>query len=289
MEPEPDERGDGMRWFGATKVRRVAAGVLLGALAVGAFSLTRRPAEAKPLVLREDNSRVALDEGRVEAALRDARARLGRDLTPEERAAVRAALVDDEVLAREAIRRGVGFDDPLVRERLSLAMRRTLLAELPPSAESSEEDIAREMNATPPREGEGRVRLEVHFFGQTRSAPAAAMRSAERFAGGGSAEGASDRAPIPDGAWWTEDELSRAAGIAVARAAMTTAIGSRSSPVTSAWGIWVVVPLERRASDPAERHAIAARALRERNDQEALQSRIASIRAGYRVATENHP
>ena len=56
----------------------------------------------------------------------------------------------------------------------------------------------------------------------------------------------SERAPIPAEATWTEPTLAGAAGADVARAAMVTPLHRPSEPVTSAWGYWVVMPLERR-------------------------------------------
>ena len=65
-----------------------------------------------------------------EAALRGLETRqvelLGRELTDEERQDLREGFIDDEVLLREALRRGLQFSDGRVRQRLTRIMRGAL-------------------------------------------------------------------------------------------------------------------------------------------------------------------
>ena len=254
-------------------LRRALGHRLLHFVALGGLLFVLAPPE-------RDDRAITIEADRVEAKLRSIRARLGRPISAEEQHAAVRELVDEEVLAREALRLGVGVADPIVRARLADQMRETLASTLPP-VDVGEDEIARE-SARRAREASPRVRLEVHFFRKERpDAQSAAERFRERRDG-------DDRAPIPDGAWWTEDMLARVAGAGVARAAMTTPIGEPSAPTTSSWGIWVVVPLERRPASPEELRGEAIDLLSKQRRARSIEQLVERSRRDYRVDVRPH-
>jgi hypothetical protein len=116
----------------------------------------------------------------------------------------------------------------------------------PASPTFSEDEIAAEARRIEEAmRGHERVMLEAHLYGR---------------------DGKSLTSPIPDRIWWTEDALANAAGADVARAAMTTAIGTDSQPVAAAWGTWIVKPLARRPRfEPSELRGEAILSLRRTN------------------------
>ena len=56
---------------------------------------------------------------------------LGRELTAEEREEVRESYVEEEVLLREAVRRGLQWSDPRVRQRLTRIVRGAMTENVP--------------------------------------------------------------------------------------------------------------------------------------------------------------
>jgi len=246
----------------------VAAGALLAALA---------PRE-------RDDRTVVIDAPRVDDALTAERARHGRVPTTEEKTEAVQTLVDEEVLAREAVRTGIGTSDPVVRARLAEQMRVSLARALPPPRVAANEiDLAtaREIERAPER-----VRLAVWFVAKDR---ADAAREAEaivrrvRAEGAAGARGRGEHPPIPDGALWTEEALARVAGAGVARAAMTAAIGEPTDALPSAWGFYVLVPLERRRAEPAEVRADALAAIVRARQAKELELSIRRVRRDYGV------
>lgn len=218
-------------------------------------------------VPRERDGRVVrIDAARVERALRDEQSRLGRPLSTAEKQSLMQSLVDDELLYREGRRLGLDENDPVVRGRVAESMRRSL-AEAVPASAIDETELRREAEAIAAR-SPLRVRLALWFVSSDR--PDAA-RVAERVAhdvkdaGGERPEPKSpDRPPIPEDATYTEEALARAAGAGVARAAFASPLGTVSDPVASAWGFYVIRPIERRPMDPAEARAQALASLRAR-------------------------
>ncbi|MBX3211584.1 MAG: hypothetical protein KF850_06085 [Labilithrix sp.] len=254
----------------ARALRQLGRSRLVHFVVLGAVLFAVAPAEQEPRELTIDASRVAL-------ALRSEEARTGRALERAEKEAAIAALVDEEILTREALRLGVGAGDPIVRARLSEAMRDALVRTLPEIDIADEEvaaEIARRLERAPER-----VRLGVRSF---RRAPAVATGDAVRATPRAQGD-EGDRPPIPDGAWWTEDALARAVGRAVADAAMRTEIGRPSEPTVSAWGTWIVVPLERRLPAAREVRAEAYAALRARKQADALARLIERRRREYQI------
>ncbi len=234
---------------------------------------------------------IQIDSRRLEESLRAEEIRLGRVLSPAEAERIRRETIDDEVLAREALRAGV-LDrelDPVVRGRLAERMRAVLASTLPPpQLDEREIDVAtsRAIEGAPER-----VRLALWFV--SREHPDAGSRAEEivraiREHGYRSpqAKRHGDHLPVPDGAIWTEEALARALGGNVARAAMTTNIDAASLPLPSAWGFYVLVPLERRRAEPAEVRAEAIATLTREKQSAALDVLIERARRSYTITDE---
>ncbi len=268
--PHENALDRGVRSSASRVFRWIARHRLVHFVALGTLLFVLAPRE-------RDGREITITEDRVDARFRIARARVPHPLTASERQVAIEELVEEEVLAREALRLGIGVDDPIARARLADRMRETLASTLPPVDVSDDEiaaESARRAAALPHR-----VRLGVHFFRKER---ADATHAAERFAANAPGVEA-DRAPIPDGVWWTEEALARVAGANVANAAMTTEIGRRSAPATSAWGVWVVVPLERRAPSPVELRAEAREEVVRQRQAASLAKLVERARRDYRV------
>ncbi len=217
------------------------------------------------------------------------------------------ARIDDEVLAREAVRIGLGTDEPVVRARLAERMRSALAQSLPPPRiEEAELDraLAEEIGRAPER-----MRLAVWFVSRERSGAATiaetlarevreAKRSEPSLLSGargaepperevradrGAGRGHGDRPPIPDDTTWTEASLASVVGPHAAEAAAKTPVGAVSDPVASAWGFWIFAPLERRPALASEVRAdAAARLARERSAADIAKA-VRRLRSSYDI------
>lgn len=222
---------------------------------------------------REREGQIVIDAPRVDRAFRAEQARLGRVLTAEEKQRVLTALVDEELLYREGRRLRLDEKDPVVRARVAETMRRSL-ADAVTKVDPAELDRrARELASQAPL----RTRLDVWFVAKDH--PDAA-RVAE------AAKGPVDRVPLDEGVFYTEEVLARLAGADVARAAFSTALGERSAPVASAWGFWLVKPVERRPMDVAEARAAALDELRARGAASEVARAAARSAQSYDVKVE---
>ena len=83
------------------------------------------------LVLPGSRERVVIDARTVQTVLERRADRLGRELSSEEREAAMQAYVDEELLVREAYRRGLHLTNGSVRRRLLGKMRLGMNAEVP--------------------------------------------------------------------------------------------------------------------------------------------------------------
>lgn len=236
-----------------------------------------------PLGARE----VVVDSGVVANALRNEQARIARPLTTDEKQRVMADLVADEVLLREGLRLGIGVDDPIVRGRIADRMRGHLEASSPAlvTADEARSEAALEAARMPMR-----VRLAVAFVSKDRpdaTSDADMMaRSLARSPDTGPPYGG-DRAPIEALATWSEDELARLAGASVARAALETPVGAWSAPIATAWGFYLVRPVERRAATPDEALATATASVRRRKQAAAMERTVARLASDYVVTVQS--
>lgn len=261
---------------GWSAVRRIAANRAVQFLVGGALIAALAPKE-------RDTQTVVVSESEVATSIKQETALRGRALTQAEKDAAVSGLVDDVVLAREATRLGLGADDPVTRTLLAQRMRVSLEKAMPtPKIDRAEVDaeIVRQLAQTPQR-----VRLGVWFVSKERPN---AGREAEAIVHDIGALGIAhvrdrDKPPLPSGALWTETELARAGGALVARAAMETEIGKPAGPLASAWGFFVIVPLERRQASSAEVSAAAVAAIIDRKRADDVAKAVSGLRQEYRV------
>ena len=250
--------------------------------AVGALVWAFAPA-------RHREREVVVDSSVVADALRSEQARVARPLTLEEKQRVVGELVEAEVLLREGLRLGIGADDPVVRGRIADRMRGHLEAAAPATVTPDEarEEAARRVARMPVR-----VRLSIAFISKERPNAASDADALARLLATSPETPApygGDRAPIEANEWWREEDLTRAAGASVARAALDTRIGSWSAPIASAWGFYVIRPVERRAPTAAEATDSAAAEVRRRKSAEAVARAVARVTSDYDVTVRSPP
>ena len=195
----------------------------------------------------------------IEHAWRTEQVRLGRILTPAEKQRVVDDLVADEVLYREGRRLGIDGSDPIVRARVAESMR-SALANAVPAVDPAEIDREAAILAS---SAPLRVRLDLWFVARDRPE---ASRVADALAAsiGTGHPRSPDQPPLPDDVFYPEESLARAAGSGVAKAAFETPIGAVSAPIASAWGIWIVRPVERRPLPANEVRGAAEQVVRQR-------------------------
>lgn len=231
----------------------IAKNRLVQFFAVGAVLALLAPKEP-------DGRVIMLGPPRIEEGLQGERLRRGRELTLAEKNAVVSDLVDEEVLAREAVRLGIGTEDPIVRSRLAERMNASYAKALPlPRLDEAEVDaaVSREIERSPER-----VRLAVWFVAKERTdATATAEKLVKAIASEGieATRGRGDKTPLPDNTLWTETTLARIVSMPTAHRAFEAEIGKPTEPLTSSWGYFVFVPLERRhaTADEVRADAIA--------------------------------
>lgn len=214
----------------------------------GALLATAAPKERDARV-------ITLDPARLDDALRAEQARTGRSLSASETERVKKELVDDEILAREALRLGVATEDPVVRARLAQEMRRR---------------VGGDRGRTPGDSGPRR-RLAVWYAPTEREA--AAIAQSIRAVGKERARGLGARPPIPDGAVWSEKDLASVAGTSASRAAFEGTLGEATGAIASAWGFYVFVTLEEVPAAPAP----------PRTDDAEIERFTRRARADYRI------
>jgi hypothetical protein len=233
-------------------------------LAIGAVLAAFAPKERDARVVK-------IDPVRAEAAIHSGNG--------DEQAIV-DGLVDEEVLAREAVRLGIGTDDPIVRARLAERMRSNLAAALPVPAIPEDElaaEIARRIAHAPER-----VRLAVWFVPKERADAQPAAEALARAVADGSAR-PSTQTPIPDHALWTEEALARVVGVEPARIAIATPAGKSTAALASAWGFYIFSTLDRRRAEPAEVRAEAALELTRQKQSAALAKLVDHVRHDYKI------
>lgn len=210
---------------------------------------------------RERSERpVRVTVGEIERAWRTEQARSGHLLSAEEKQRVVDDLVADEVLYREGRRLGVDGSDPVVRARVAESMRSALAAAVPAVDPTEVDREAALLVAAAPM----RVKIDAWFVAKDRpEALHVAERLAAEIAAGGSPR-SPDAPPVSLDAFYMENTLGKVAGLGVAQAAFALPVGTAGAPVSSAWGIWIVRPLERRPIAPAEVRGVAEEIVRRR-------------------------
>ncbi|MDB4938269.1 MAG: hypothetical protein JWP87_5241 [Labilithrix sp.] len=238
---------------------------------------------------RRSEREVVVESPVVADALRAERARVARRLTDEETQRVMAELVADEVLLREGLRLGVGVDDPVVRGRIADRMRGHLAAASPAevTADEARDEAAKQAARMPVR-----IRLALAFVSKERARAAGdadALARALATAPDAPAPYGGDRVPIDAVEWWREEDLARAAGPSVARAAAFGPIGGWSAPIASAWGFFLVRPLERRDASPSEAMESAIATVRARKLADSVARAVGRVSNDYDVTVHSPP
>ena len=151
--------------------------------------------------------------------------------------------------------------------------------------DEAREEAQREVDRLPLR-----LRLSVAFVSKDRpnaAGDADALARSLAAAPETPAPYGGDRAPIASAPWWSEEDLARATGASVARAALGTPIGSWSSPVASSWGFYLVRPLERRAPTAAEAMSAAMAEIRRRKGADAVSRAVSRVTTDYDVSVRS--
>ena len=167
----------------------------------------------------------------------------GRDLSADERAEAIRRFVDEEILIREARRRGLHLTTSRVRERLLRRMRAALSQGIPQPSRAQLRAYYN-TNASRYQVGEA-ISFEHVFYSDSATAPTAAqVRSL--LDGTGDPRGMGERywlgnvvAQVP------RDRLAAAFGPTFARDVLNLAINTWSGPLTSNRGVHYVRVLER--------------------------------------------
>jgi hypothetical protein len=228
----------------------------------------------------------------IQAALEEERADLlGRALTEAERQSVAEQWVDQEVLVREAHRRGLDRDDPVIRHRLVEKMR-LLLREKP--REPSPAGLLAYYKDHPERyRSPARVSLEHVFFFKGGAALGDLEVRLSELRRGADFRKMGDRfwlGPLLQGV--TEAELGRVLGDAFAKAVFALEPGGFSGPHESIRGLHLVRVTERRPSAQAPYEEVAS-AVREdwheANERDALARQIADLKKAYRIQSPPPP
>lgn len=228
----------------------------------------------------------------IRAALEEERAELlGRALTEDERDRLAEDWVDQEILVREAYRRGLDRDDPVVRHRLVEKMR-ALLREKP--REPTPAELLAYYKDHPERyRSPPRVSLEHVFFFKTGAAAHELESRLRELRRGTDFRKMGDRfwlGPALQGV--TQAELERVLGDAFAKAVFALEPGDFSGPLESTRGLHLVRVTERQPSEQAPMEAVANAVLEDwhaANERDTLTRQVAELKKGYRIESPPPP
>lgn len=158
---------------------------------------------------------------------------LGRKPSDAEQAAAIEAYINDEVLYREALRRGLDKGDPVIRRRLLQSMQFVLQAEFL-TPQPSEDELA-SFAASHPLPGQGpRYSFRHVFFGNTRGNTASSrQRAFAQTATSQSGDPFLYGSAVSDK---TADQVAAIFGSDFAAALTTLSLGQWSQPLSSAYG-----------------------------------------------------
>ena len=222
---------------------------------------------AQGAFLREGKPRIEVDAALIEAQMRERSALLLRPLTTGEREAAVEAAIADEILLKEAYRRGLN-NTPRVRALLLLTMRRILAGEVAPPDEAA---LRRYFEAERERFRRPST-LDLVQVAYAEGTPVALPDGAERA--GQVLRGAS------------EADLVRMFGAEAARAILAIADEGWHGPIRSVRGVHFVRIAGRTAAAMPEFEAVAPYLAQEwEMDEEARRMRamIASLGRGYEI------
>jgi peptidyl-prolyl cis-trans isomerase C len=261
---------------------RVAGARFVQFLVIGGaiFVLAPGPVDDRRIEL---SSRELMVVQRAEAARQGASA-----LSPQLAAAVRARLIEDELLFREGVRLGLDRGDPMIRQRV--VQKVLLLAEdlggatRPPSAAEIREAYQR----APERYRQpARIHLMHVFASQAEALPAAASLDL------GALPRAGEPFPLPRDTWASAEELQKTYGPAFAAAVQALPPGRRySAPIESVFGwhrVRVVEVEPGRLRTLAEVERELAFELAQRRRRETVSSFLTALAATYQITIDGEP
>jgi hypothetical protein len=225
---------------------------------------------------------VEITPAAVEAQAVASRMRLGRELTPEERTRLPEEMLQDEILFREAQKRGMVSDNQ-VRGTL-IAMMRSALR--PVSEEPSDDELIavrsklpRESTTLPPQ-----ISFEHVSFAHAETIPAGLL---EKLRGGANPKsyGESSRLsnPLPP---TYRPQIERLMGIDFTERVFVQPTGEWQGPVTSSQGIHFVRVISRQAEQSLEFEAIKTMLESHWMNEklgDAVKREVDQLEAGYQI------
>jgi hypothetical protein len=224
----------------------------------------------------------------VVAALEEERRELlGRPLTEAERQRLADDWIAQEVLVREAMKRGLDRGDGVIRHRLVEKMR-VLLREPPREPTRSELEAFHREHEERYRTAE-RVSLEHVFFFKTSEAAAGATSRLAALRAGADFRRMGERfwlGPVFQGV--TQPELGRVLGEPFAKAVFALPLETWTGPLESIRGVHLVRVTARRAAAPAPFEAVENEVRedwQEARDREALERHLLELKKAYRIST----
>ena len=249
--------------------------LVLAALLFGAYALLAPAGE----------NRIVVDRAAVDRLVAEQETLLLRPLSEEERQAMLQTLIDDEVLLREAYRRGL--DQDAVVPRHLVQKMRFILGE--DQAEPSEAELRaflasnRERYRTPPA-----VTLEHVFYADAAAVPLDLLDQAQD---GADFESLGERllmlgATLPH---YGLQELIGLMGLEVAQRMFELPPGGWHGPLASARGVHFVQVVDhqrRQGADVRGARGLPSPGLELRQAGEALAAKLAELRASYRIVVE---
>ncbi len=215
---------------------------------------------------------------------------LGRPLTDEERTRVHEGFIDDEVLLREALRRGLQWSDTRVRQRLTRIMRAALTQSVPdPSVAQLQAHFQENIDKYTTPET---ITLEqVVFPWEEEVAQGELDEVLAKLRSGASPEGFGRRLSVvgPRMPRQTRRDLVRALGPEFADAVEALPVGEWQGPIESTRGVHLVRLVERHPLEVATFEQVEPYLRQEwlmSRTRELQKEGVDEIRAGYRIEIE---
>ncbi len=250
--------------------------LLLAALLFGAYALVAPSGE----------DTIVVDQATIDRLVEEREVLLARPLSKEERRAAIATLIDDEVLLREAWRRGLD-QDAVVRRHLVQKMR-FILAE--DQAEPSEAELRaflesnRERYRTPPT-----ITLEQVFYADRATAPADLL---DRLQAGADPDDLGERLDTL-GATPTRYSLRDLIGLMgpeAARRIFELPVGDWDGPMPADNGVHFVRVLDQHPSAMPRFEELAGYLRQDwflARQEEAVAAQLLELRSNYRIVVED--
>jgi hypothetical protein len=241
---------------------------------------------AYALLAPAGEDRIVIDRAAIDRAVAEQETVLARPLSEEERQAAIRSLIDQEVLLREAYRRGLDRD--AVVQRHLVQKMRLILAE--DQAEPSEAELRAFLEANPERyRTPPTVTLQEAFYADPGAVPADAL---QRLRAGAEpddiGEGPDLLGPTP--ARYSLRDLIGPMGAEVARRIFELPAGAWDGPFASERGLHFVRVLERQPAGLPAFEEIAGTLRQDwffARQEEAVAARLRELRAGYRIVVED--